>query len=111
MPFIRHNFQIDEWQAVAQLLVWERKQAGRFPVQLAPPFLEEVPYGTVTSSCKDGFLQNVSDQERQVLLTVLENFDSVKIEALLQVLGVHERYQLPTEDNLVPLLSQLSHKC
>lgn len=111
VPFIRHNFQIEEWQAVARIMVLGWKQTGYFPVQLAAPFLEEVLYGTATSSCKDGFLQYVSDQERKVLLSALENFDSVEMEALIEILDVHECYQLPTKDNLVPLLSQRGHKC
>lgn len=53
----------------------------------------------------------MSDQERQVLQRALENFDSVETESLIEILDVHECYQLPTQDNLVPLLSQLGHKC
>lgn len=111
VPFIRHDFQIEEWQAVARIMVVGWKQARYLPVQLAAPFLEEVLYGTTTSICKDAFLQYVSDQERQVLQRALENFDSVETESLIEILDVHECYQLPTQDNLVPLLSQLGHKC
>lgn len=110
VPFIRHDFQIEEWQAAARVMFLGWKRARYFPVQLAAPFLEEVLYGTAASSCKDAFLQYVSDHERQALLSALENFDSVAMYALLELLDVHECHQLPTKDNLVPLISQLGRK-
>ncbi|XP_041923300.1 olfactory receptor 6N1-like [Alosa sapidissima] len=93
VPFIRHDFQIEEWKAVARVLVLVWKRAGYFPVQLAAPFLEEVLYGSAVSSCKDGFLQYVSDQERQILLRALDDIDSVEMETLLDLLDVHECHQ------------------
>ncbi|XP_038159039.1 uncharacterized protein LOC119795229 isoform X1 [Cyprinodon tularosa] len=110
VPFIRHDFQIEEWKAVARVLVLGWKRAGYFPVQLAAPFLEEVLYGSAVSSCKDGFLQYVSDQERQILLRALDDIDSVEMETLLDLLDVPECHQVPNKDNLVPLLSQMGHK-
>lgn len=110
VPFIRHDFQIDEWQAVARVLVLGWKCARYFPVQLAAPFLEEALYGTASSSCKDAFLQYVSDQEKQVLLSAIEDFDSVDKDAVIDLLDVHECHHIPYKENLLPLLSQLGHK-
>lgn len=56
VPFIRHDFQQEEWQAVARVFVVGWKQAGYFPVKLAIQFLEEVLYGSTTSSFKDSLL-------------------------------------------------------
>lgn len=80
-------------------------------MQPADPFLEEVLYITVTSSYKNGFLQYVSNQERQVFLCGQEKYGSAEIEALLEILDAHECYKLPTQDNLVQFLSQVGHKC
>ncbi|KAL7400349.1 hypothetical protein ABVT39_010647 [Epinephelus coioides] len=84
--------------------------ARYFPVKLAAPFLEEALYSKTTSSLKDTFIQYVSDQEREVLLKALENFDSVDSDALFDAFEAHECQQIPTKDNLIPLLSQIGHK-
>ncbi|XP_036971333.1 uncharacterized protein LOC119028958 [Acanthopagrus latus] len=110
VPFIRHDFQCEEWQAVARVFVVGWKQAGYFPVKLAIPFLEEVLYGSTTSSFKDSLLLYVSQEERSVLLKALEDFNSVDTDELLDVLDVHECKQVPTKDTLLPVLAQIGHK-
>ncbi|XP_028291708.1 uncharacterized protein LOC114463690 [Gouania willdenowi] len=110
VPFIRHDFQCEEWQAVARVFVVGWKQAGYFPVKLAIPFLEEVLYGSTTSSFKDSFLLYVSQEERSVLLKALEDFNSVDTDELLDILDAHECKQVPTKDTLLPVLAQIGHK-
>lgn len=110
VPFIRHDFQQEEWQAVARVFVVGWKQAGYFPVKLAIPFLEEVLYGSTTSSFKDSLLLYVSQEERSVLLKALEDFNSVDTDELLDVLDAHECKQVPTKDTLLPVLTQIGHK-
>lgn len=60
VPFIRHDYQCEEWQAVARVFVIGWKQAKYLPVKMATPFLEEVLYGTTTSSLKDSLLLYMS---------------------------------------------------
>lgn len=82
------------------------KQANYLPVKLATPFLEDVLYGTTTSSLKDSFLLYVSVQERAVLTNALKDFDAVDSEELFDVLDAHECKHVPSKDNLVPLIAQ-----
>lgn len=97
VPFIRHDYQCEEWQAIARILVVGWKIARYFPVKLATPFLEEVLYSTTFSSLKDTFLQYVSEQEREVLQKALEDFDSVDSDSLFDALEPHECQQVPTK--------------
>lgn len=110
VPFIRHDFQEEEWQAVARLFAVGWKQASYFPVKLAVPFLEEVLYGTATSSFKDYLLLYVSHEEKSVLMKALEDFDSVDTEELLDVIDAYECKQIPSEETLLPILVQIGHK-
>lgn len=67
VTFIRHDYQCEEWKAIARVIVVGWKIARYFRVKLATPFLEEVLYSTTFSSLKDTFLQYVSEQEREVI--------------------------------------------
>ncbi|KAM7423444.1 hypothetical protein PAMA_000003 [Pampus argenteus] len=79
-------------------------------VKLAIPFLEEVLYGSATSSFKDSFLLYVSQEERSVLLKALEDFETVDTDELLDVLDAHECKQVPTKNTVLPVLAQIGHK-
>lgn len=110
IPFIRHDFQQEEWEAVARVFVVEWKQSGYFPVKLAISFLEEVQYRSTTSSFKDLLLLYVSQEERSFLLKALEDFNSVDTEELLDAMHAHECKPVPTEDTLLSVLPQIGHK-
>lgn len=110
VPFIRHDYQCEEWQAVARVFVVGWKQARYLPLKLATPFLEEVLYGTTINSLRDSFFLYVSVQERAVLMSALKDFDAVDSDELFDVLDAHECKHVPTKDTLVPLLAQIGHK-
>ncbi|XP_023808409.1 uncharacterized protein LOC110015555 [Oryzias latipes] len=110
VPFIRHDFQLEEWQAVARVFVVGWKQVSYFPVKLAVPFLEEVLYGSVASSLKESLLMYVSQEEKDLIVKALEDFDSVESDELLDFLGTLDCRQLPTKDTLLPILTQMGHK-
>ncbi|TKS66013.1 hypothetical protein D9C73_000069 [Collichthys lucidus] len=59
---------------------------------------------------KDSLLLYVSHEERSILEKALEDFNSVDTDELLDVLDAHECKQVPTEDTLLPVLSQIGHK-
>lgn len=110
VPFIRHDFQCEDWQAAARVFVVGWNQAGYFPMKLAIPFLEEVLYGSTASSFKDALLLYVSQEEKAVLLKALEDFQSVDTDELFNVLNAHECKQFPTKDTLLCVLTQIGHK-
>ncbi|TKS66005.1 hypothetical protein D9C73_000061 [Collichthys lucidus] len=70
----------------------------------------EVLCDSTTSSFKDSLLLYVSHEERSILEKALEDFNSVDTDELLDVLDAHECKQVPTEDTLLPVLSQIGHK-
>ncbi|XP_056604878.1 uncharacterized protein LOC130421158 [Triplophysa dalaica] len=50
VPFLRHEFQSNEWQAVGRILAKGWDAVKYFPIRLSLPFLEEALYGTTYSS-------------------------------------------------------------
>ena len=110
VPYLRHEYQIQEWQSIARILVKGWLAVGYFPGQLSLPFMEEALYGTTYSSIKDSFMHYVSKQDKEILEQALDSFQSVDQESLIETLDVHECHQIPTADNISALLSQLGHK-
>ncbi|XP_073727002.1 uncharacterized protein [Misgurnus anguillicaudatus] len=110
VPFLRHEFQRNEWQAVARILAKGWDAVKYFPICLSLPFLEEAVYGTTYSSVKDSFMHYVAKHERDVFEDAMRNFSSTDHESLLDVLDSNDCHQMPTEENLPALLDQLGHK-
>ncbi|KAI4881305.1 hypothetical protein NFI96_029920, partial [Prochilodus magdalenae] len=109
-PFLRHEFQTSEWQAVARVLLKGWVAEKYFPIHLPLPFLEQALYGTVYSSVTESFMLYISKHDREVLQHALNNFESVDQDSLLDILDSYECHRMPTEENLGPLLTQLGHK-
>ncbi|XDV33832.1 hypothetical protein PO909_004100 [Leuciscus waleckii] len=110
VPFLRHEFQSDEWKAIARVLVKGWHAVKYFPIHLSLPFLEEALYGTAYSSVKDSFMHYVAKHERDVIEEAMADFNSADYESLLDVLDSNDCHQRPTEENLPQLLDQLGHK-
>ncbi|KAI9536826.1 hypothetical protein NQZ68_031135 [Dissostichus eleginoides] len=108
-PYLRHEYQVQEWQAIARILVTGWTKVRYFPL-LSLPFLEECLYETNYSSVTESFLQYVSTQEREILELALKSFNSVEKDDLLDVLDAHDCHLLATEGNIAGLVSQLGHK-
>ncbi|KAK0134209.1 hypothetical protein N1851_030221 [Merluccius polli] len=109
-PYLRHEYQVQEWQAIARILVTGWTTVRYFPLLLPLPFLEEALYGTSYSSVTDSFLQYVSKEERKILELALESFESVDKDDLMDVLDAHDCHYLASGDTIAGLVSQLGHK-
>jgi len=110
VPFLRHEFQSDEWKSIARVLVKGWHAVKYFPMHLPLPFLEEALYGAAYSSVKDSFMHYMAKHECDVIEEAMVNLNSADHESLLDVLDSYDCHQRPTEENLPQLLDQLGHK-
>ncbi len=67
-------------------------------------------YGATYSSIRESFMSFMSKTEREILEQAPHNFGSVDQDTLIDVLDVHECHQIPNEDNISALVTQLGHK-
>lgn len=109
-PYLRHEYQVQEWQAVARILVVGWTTVMYFPLLLPITFLEEAIYGVIYSSVTDSFLNYISKEERKVLELALQSFGSVDKDELMEVLDAHDCHYIASEDTVARLISQLGHK-
>lgn len=97
-PYLRHEYQQQEWQAVARILVMGWTTVKYFALLLPLSFLEETLYGRSYSSLTESFLQYVSKEERKIIESALESFESVDRDDLHDVLDAHD---LPLKTQLL----------
>ena len=56
------------------------------------------------------FHVHISKPEKEIIEQALHNFGSVDQDTLIDVLDSHECHQIPTEENISALVTQLGHK-
>ncbi|KAG9272835.1 hypothetical protein AMEX_G4595 [Astyanax mexicanus] len=110
VPFLRHDFTAEKWKAVGRILLKGFQDCKYIPVKLALPFLEEVFFGTVCSDLRAHFLQFVSCQDRDILCRALDDFTSVDLDDLLEILNTFECRRHVTAATLAEILNEISHK-
>ena len=72
VPFVRHDFYINEWNSIAKVLVKGFRDTKYFPWQLCKAFIIYVQFGEVNSDCFiKSFLNYVTPVESKIVEAAL----------------------------------------
>ncbi|XP_041361107.1 uncharacterized protein LOC121377254 [Gigantopelta aegis] len=114
VPCLRHDFEVQDWEAIAHVFALGWILQRIIPVRLAPSFLKCCLYGLDPHKNNSGiieeFLGFVPHSERIILQVALSDFDKVDNEELLDVLTNHECKVLVTKDNIFTTMGQIASK-
>jgi hypothetical protein len=114
IPVIRHDYQKEEWKAVARIIVYGYWKEGIYPVALSSVFIVCTILGEDSISSDmllKAFMGYVSEDEREVLNDCLDNRSHIaNNEDLLDVLGPYKCFRIPNEENIEDILCQLAHQ-
>ncbi|XP_039617206.1 uncharacterized protein LOC120534041 isoform X1 [Polypterus senegalus] len=102
VPFLRHDFTLSKWRAIAKVILIRYEQCRYFPVQLAQAFMQQVFFGSIAknSTLLDSFMKFVPPMESEVLQMAISNFTEVELPGLIEVLQGHSCKRLPKADNI-----------
>lgn len=124
VPFLRHDFQSEQWTAVGRIIVKGYEDLGYFPVMLNKAFVISAIFGEKTVSddiLLKSFIQYLAPSEEQVVREALgrpdaewnrddTDDDDDKDKELLDLLDRFGCRQFPTKDNIKNLLLEVAHK-
>jgi hypothetical protein len=110
IPFLRHDFGVDEWMSVSRIIAKGWQSVGYFPVQLSQTLIEEVLYGHSMSSIFDAFMEFINPDERCTLIGASKDFSSVSTDDIIDVLDSHSCHRLPNAENLNSIITEIAHK-
>lgn len=110
IPYIRHDFNAEKWEAIALILYRGYKETNYFPIEIAKVFMEMVIFDRRLSDLIESFLSYVSSDDKVLLEKAMSNFDNVDQEALLDILSDLGCKTHATERNISTLLEELAHK-
>ena len=114
VPTIRHEYQKDEWKAVARILLYGYCMEGVYPIALSAAFVACTILGEDCVSNKvlmESFIAYLAEYEREVVNNCLKNTSEIAgNDDLLDILGSYNCHRNPNEENIKDILSQLAHQ-
>ncbi|KAL4234840.1 hypothetical protein ACF0H5_006481 [Mactra antiquata] len=110
VPFLRHNFDEEEWRAVAKIICFGWSSQRYFPLQLSLPFMEQSIFGLFTTDVVESFYKVVPDHESKCLRNAITDFSKIDLEELLDVLDAHDVRKSPNQSNIARIVQEIAHK-
>ncbi|KAL4226851.1 hypothetical protein ACF0H5_014830 [Mactra antiquata] len=110
VPFLRHDFDEEEWRAVAKIICFGWTSQGYFPLQLSLPFMEQSIFGLFTTDVAESFYKVVPDHESKCLRNAITDFSKIDLEELLDVLDAHDVRKSPNQSNIARIVQEIAHK-
>ena len=104
VPSIRHDYQKQEWESVARVLVAGFKQENYFPITLSKAFVAACFFGEElipTNWLLESFYQYISRDEHETLeKSVSGKCDPSKDDDVLEVLNSYKCYRRVSKENM-----------
>ena len=110
VPFLRNDFQNEEWSAVARIMYKGWQCCKYFPISLSPIVVEEAMFGKHLSDLIRTFLHVIPSNDKATVETAMDNLGSVDKDKLLEFFDSHKCRRNVTEENLVHILHEIAHK-
>ena len=110
VPFTRHDFQQEEWRAVARIIVKGWRMYGYFPVSIAPVMIEECLHDSHKSNILEVFFNYLPASDSEVLRKACTDFSSVESDEVIDILETHNGGKIPTKENIRALCSEIAIK-
>lgn len=113
VPSIRHDFQKNDWEAVARVLIYGYISTKYFPLTLSVAFvalciLEEEKLSN--DLLLDSFKLYVSADEREVINACMNGHFDNNIEDVLDFLSSYKCFRVANAENINEIIFQLAHQ-
>lgn len=111
VPALRHDFQLNEWTAVARIIVKGFWDLGYFPVMLSKAFLAGVIFGEgllFEETLLMSFYRYIAKDEEATLHQAIREGNIS--EEFVDLLDRFECRKIPTKENATSLILEVAHK-
>ena len=114
VPSIRHDYQKEEWQSVARILVVGFEKQRYFPLNLSQAFIASCLFGEEALPKKmlsESFYEYISRDERETLTQSISNeCDPSTDDEVLEILSSYNCKSRVTKENMPKIIEELAHQ-
>lgn len=112
-PFIRHDMQKCEWEAIARILVYGYKRYGYLPLRLSSLFIASCLFGEEFITMElllDSFKEYIAVEDKDVLDQCLDDSFNEANEDVLDFLSSLKCFRAPSKENIKEIIHELAHQ-
>ena len=112
-PFIRHDKQKREWEAIARILVYGFQKYSYFPLQLSTLFLLSCLFGEESITPEfllASFKDYIPAEDQEVLDECLGDSFEENNQDLVDFLSSFKCFRIHTKENIVEIIHELAHQ-
>ncbi|XP_022800904.1 uncharacterized protein LOC111338653 [Stylophora pistillata] len=119
IPYIRHDLQKAEWQAIERALVYGYQKMKYFPLQVSHLFVASSLFGeeSITPDfLLKSFREYIAEEDREVLdMCLRDDFDLQDDDGndnddVLKFLSPFKCFRIPNKDSIISIISELAHQ-
>ena len=113
VPSIRHDFQKNDWEAVARVLIYGYISTKYFPLNLSVAFVALCILGEEKLSndlLLDSFKLYVSADEKEVIDACMDGHFDINNEDTLDFLSSYKCFRVANAENINEIIFQLAHQ-
>ncbi|XP_028417758.1 uncharacterized protein LOC114542297 [Dendronephthya gigantea] len=113
IPSIRHDFQKNDWEAVARILIYGYLSTKYFPLNLSMSFVALCILGEEKLSndlLLDSFKLYVSTDEKEIIDACMNGKFDNKNKDILEFLNSYKCFRLANAENISEIIFQLAHQ-
>lgn len=111
IPIIRHDFQENDWLAIAKILVNGYTKHGYFPIKIAKSFIMTcLGKGEDDQSVITDFLNFISPPDKELVERALSNYDDVDFNDILEFCDLYKSKWLPSKEKFYELIKQIAYQ-
>ena len=113
VPVIRHDYQKEQWKAIARILLYGYCTEGIFPLSLSPIFISSCIHGedSITQEMLlEAFKMYVSEDEKETITNCLESHSNLSSDEVMEFLSSYKCYRSPSKENIHEIICQLAHQ-
>ena len=113
VPYIRHDFDRNKWEAVGRILVKGYTESQYFPHKISKAFLAVCLFGEGSITCEmlqDSFKRYVSQSETKLIEGCLANTIACDSEEMLDFLSTFDCKWKVVPSNVAATMNEVAHK-
>ena len=112
-PYIRHDHQKLQWEAIARIIVYGYTVASYFPLQLSQMFISTCLFGKddlTKTVLLASFRLFITGEDREIFYFCLSDDFDPESKDILDFLSIYHCYKKPTKENIEKNLFELAHQ-
>jgi hypothetical protein len=112
-PYIRHDHQKKEWEAIARVLVYGYKKLQYFTLKLSQLFIASCLFGEESITPEfllESFREYIASEDKEILDSCMSDAFDPNDDDTMEFLSSFKCFKVHTKENIKAIITELAHQ-